>query len=132
WTRVWSTDPLQHSQSNFKITNKIPPSLSAMKQLRELSRMTFSRVLQCHTRHAHLGSYYATFIPKEDPWCPCGESTQTWEHVLTECPLFEDHQHLLGDGEDRQMCHLLGTAKGIGRLAQFIKASAVFTKLSTT
>ncbi|KAF9512342.1 hypothetical protein BS47DRAFT_1297838, partial [Hydnum rufescens UP504] len=132
WMRVWSTDPLQCSQSNVKIVNQIPPSLSATKRLQELSRMTFSRVLQCHTGHAHLGSYYTTFVPEEDPRCPCGESTQTREHILTECPLFEDHRHLLGDGEDCQMRHLLGTAKGIGHLAQFIEALAVFTKLSTT
>ncbi|KAF9519371.1 hypothetical protein BS47DRAFT_1280097, partial [Hydnum rufescens UP504] len=57
-------------------------------------RKTFSRLIQCRTGHAHIGSYYVKFVPDEDRRCQCGEPTQTRDHILYECPIFNDERHL--------------------------------------
>ena len=132
WIQTWIADPNQRRPSSYKIANKFPPSLMPSKWLRELTRKTFSRLIQCRTGHAHIGSYYIKFVPEEDRRCQCGEPTQTRDHILLECPMFIDERHLLGEGEDCQTRHLLGTTKGIGRLANFLEATAAFTKLSAT
>lgn len=36
--------------------------------------------------HALIGEYYSTFVPAEDPSCPCHEPIQTREHIIASCP----------------------------------------------
>jgi hypothetical protein len=81
------------------------------------------------TGHAHIGSYYAKFVPDEEVNCPCGEDLQTCEHVLQACELHEGHHHLLGDtDQDCNTAKLLGTMDGNECLAAFIEASGAFSK----
>ncbi|KIK22550.1 hypothetical protein PISMIDRAFT_59211, partial [Pisolithus microcarpus 441] len=61
----------------------------------DTSRKTYGRLLQCRTRHAFLGEYHSTFVPTEDPSCPCGEPIQTRQHIITSCPTFENHRNIL-------------------------------------
>jgi hypothetical protein len=50
-------------------------------------------------------------------------------HVLYECPLYDDHRHLLDlDGETPDINELLGTEEGLEALAAFLQASGAFTK----
>jgi hypothetical protein len=98
--------------------------------MRELSRETFSRVFQCRTGHAHIGSYYRRFIVEENTECPCGEAViQTREHILRECTLHNIHRRLLlnKDGE-LNVDELLGSEKGINRLAEFLEETDAYTK----
>jgi hypothetical protein len=94
-----------------------------------MKRKTFSRVIQCATGHAHLGSYYAKFIRDENQGCPCGAILQTREHVLLNCEEHETHRHLLTDEEGTLSLEaILSTGKGLERLATFIEASGAFSK----
>ncbi|PBK98693.1 hypothetical protein ARMGADRAFT_920659, partial [Armillaria gallica] len=44
---------------------------------------------------SYIGEYYSQFVPSEDVDCPCGESFQTQEHIILECPRYEDQQEVL-------------------------------------
>jgi hypothetical protein len=62
------------------------------------SRATTSTMFRMITGHAFTGEYTARFrgnklpqpLPEEAVACPCGELPQTAEHVLIDCPLYED------------------------------------------
>lgn len=62
------------------------------------SRATTSTMFRMITGHAFTGEYTARFrgnklpqpLPEEAVACPCGELPQTSEHILIECPLYED------------------------------------------
>ncbi len=61
--------------------------------------------------------------------CPCGEASQTRNRMLLECERYERFRHILGQhDEDRALDTLLGTEKGIARLAEFIEVSNAFAK----
>ena len=50
-------------------------------------------------------------------------------HILIECEHYERFRHLLGQHDkDRALDTLLGTDKGITRLAEFIEVSDTFAK----
>lgn len=54
---------------------------------------------------------------------------QTRNHILLECERYERFRHLLGQhDEDRALDTLLGTDKGIARLAEFIEVAGAFAK----
>ncbi|KAJ6537273.1 hypothetical protein DFH09DRAFT_930974 [Mycena vulgaris] len=75
------------------------------------------------------GQYYAKFVPSENVDCPCGEVFQTREHLLRECPLYEDQRHILEKASrDISLPEILGTKEGIDALAEFLDKSGVFTK----
>ena len=98
--------------------------------MRELPRETFSRVFQCRTGHAHIGSYYRRFLAEENTECPCGDATiQTREHILRECTLHDTHRSLLlNDERELNIEELVGSEKGIDRLADFLEKSNAYTK----
>jgi hypothetical protein len=87
-------------------------------------------MIQCRTGHAFLGEYYKCFnIPVDDTACPCGKPLQTRNHVLYDCPLYNEHRHLLNIEEKLpNMEELLGSEEGLEALAAFLKASGAFTK----
>ena len=89
---------------------------------------TFSHLIQCRTGHAHIGDYYQQFIPSETQNCACGATIQTRFHVLKECRRNSKHRHLLGQGRHSQVGRLMGTIKGIWKLAVFIRRSKAMEK----
>ena len=52
----------------------------------------------------------------------------THKHILYDCKIHFCHCHLLGPGNAWRFEVLLGSERGIIRLAQFIKASGVYDK----
>ncbi|KAI5890853.1 uncharacterized protein SCHCODRAFT_02584515, partial [Schizophyllum commune H4-8] len=55
--------------------------------------------------------------------------TRTRQHILAECPQYEEHRYLLRDASrGLSLPVLLGTKKGIAALTEFIAASGAFTK----
>jgi hypothetical protein len=85
---------------------------------------------QFRVARAHIGAYYSRFVPTEPVECPCGEPRQTRNHILLECEQYERFRHLLGQrDEDRALNTLLGTDKGIARLAEFIEVTDAFAKV---
>ncbi|KAJ7774347.1 hypothetical protein DFH07DRAFT_693119, partial [Mycena maculata] len=98
----------------YAIANRFPPSLRPSAHFKELKREVFGRVTQCRIGHCFIGEYYSIFVPSEDVDCPCGEVFQTREHVLRECPLYEDQRHILKEvSKDVSLPEILGTKKGI-------------------
>ncbi|KAF8526912.1 hypothetical protein BU17DRAFT_33315, partial [Hysterangium stoloniferum] len=56
---------------------------------------------------------------------------QSHLHILSECPLYEEHRHtLLSASQDLSPAIILGTHKGLEALAEFIAASNAFRKTS--
>ncbi|KAH7884918.1 hypothetical protein F5I97DRAFT_1778446, partial [Phlebopus sp. FC_14] len=57
------------------------------------------------------------------------ELVETWGHILTTCPLYESHRPVLRDASpDLVVSDLLGTAKGIEALIQFLQRTEAFKK----
>jgi hypothetical protein len=78
--------------------------------------------MQARIGHAHIGKYYRDFNILEDISCPCSAITQTCIHILSECPLFDKHRHLLQDKEQNIIpTDLLGTKEGIECFTEFLK-----------
>ncbi|KAF8517362.1 hypothetical protein BU17DRAFT_49954, partial [Hysterangium stoloniferum] len=62
--------------------------------------------------------------------CPCGTTVIQSHHILTECPLYEEHRHLLIDtSQDLSPSAILRTHKGLTALGKFIEASNIFGKI---
>jgi hypothetical protein len=79
-------------------------------------------------RH-HIGEYYREFNIPEDHSCPCGELYQTRLHVLAECPLHDEHRHLLyNDEQNINPTDLFGTKEGIERLTEFLTKTNAFAR----
>lgn len=103
----------------------------ALAHFRDLcgDRELYGRVLQCRAGHGFLGEYYKDFVPSENIDCPCREPVQTRPHVSLDCPLCEEHRHILRDApEDISLAEILGSPKGIDALARFLRKSGAFTK----
>jgi ribonuclease HI len=114
----------------FAPANTFAPRWTPHNHFKNTRREVYSRMVQCRTGHAFIGEYYKRFnIPVDDTYCACGEPSQTRMHVLYECPLYDDHRHLLDlDGETPDINELLGTEEGLEALAAFLQASGAFTK----
>ena len=67
----------------------------------------------------------------ENPICRCGQATQTRVHILRDCPKYTIHQSILGTGRNTQYDKLVGTEKGIKRLAKFISITKAIDKHRT-
>ena len=127
WRFRWTNTP-NHPRSGFTLPNRIPPSLCTTERFWSLNHRTFSCLIQCRTGHAHIGKYYHHFIPGESQSCACGAKLQTRTHILKECRIHSRHRHLLGQGRNSQFGRLLGTTRGIWKLALFIKRSKAMEK----
>ena len=57
WRFKW-TNNLNPTSSGFQPTNHIPPSLKPTERFQSTNCQTFSRLIQCHTGHTHMGKYY--------------------------------------------------------------------------
>ena len=127
WVHRWANHP-STLRSKFHIANRIPPSTKPTTRFIKLDRRTFSRTLQCRTGHAHIGEYYRRFVPSERQICHCSNTLQTRHHILFECKTHFRHRHILDTGRARNIETLLGSERGIRRLAHFLKASRAYEK----
>jgi hypothetical protein len=51
-----------------------------------------ARTTQVLLGHGWFGEYYKRFNLNNDHTCSCGAETQTREHLLCDCPLFDAHR----------------------------------------
>jgi hypothetical protein len=129
WRQIWEIEKALRPRADFHAANKIPPTIRPKKLFHELDRKTFSRIVQCRTGHAHIGSYYDYFDIDEPRSCGCGLDYQTRNHILTDCEQYEAHRHLLADKHGNiRLDDILGTAEGLERLANFISKTGAFDK----
>ncbi|KAI6027741.1 hypothetical protein PISMIDRAFT_57206, partial [Pisolithus microcarpus 441] len=71
--------------------------------------------------HCEFTDHRSTFVPEEDPSCPCGEPMQTRERIVASCPLFENSRSILRTAsDDLIISDLLGMEKGIEALVEFL------------
>jgi len=64
-----------------------------------------------------------------NPACPCGETTQTREHIIQSCPTYEEYRTILRQASQTlYLPDLLGTKDGIQAMASFLEKSGAFTK----
>src|SRR6266436_97201 len=130
WIHRWSNHP-NPPNSGFYSANTLTPTLSPTTCFLDSDRKTFSRLIQFCTGHAHIGEYYKRFIRTENPICGCGRATQTRTHILRDCPKYTIHRSILGTGRNAQFENLVGTEKGIKRLAKFISITKAIDKHRT-
>ena len=127
----WKNTP---KVGRFAIANRIAPSLNPTKHFLHLKdkREIFGRVIQCRTGHTYTGEFRQSFIPlsPEPSTCPCdNETTETRNHILRECPRYEQHRDILKKASRHlALPVLLGTHKGIAALAKFIQKSGAFSR----
>src|SRR5258708_4696893 len=80
WQHRWMNT--QNTPSTwFQPPNRIPLTLKPTERFLSTDWKTFSRLIQCCTRHAHTGKYYKQFILTQEIGCPCRATTQTHQHV---------------------------------------------------
>ena len=72
WQHEWRQDTSHQRHSDFRIANKLAPTINPPKRFKEPDQKSFSRVIQCRTGHAHIGSYYDYFEIIEPKSCICG------------------------------------------------------------
>lgn len=129
WIAEWAGNPARQRRSEFLASNRFELSLNPTSLLTSLNRRSFSRLCQCRTGHAHIGSYYRRFVPTEASDCECGYYLKTREHIIMDCPLTEEHRHTLYD-EDNIIStdDLLGTMDGLERLTTFLDRTKAYDK----
>jgi hypothetical protein len=123
WAGLGLGEKLPHVRANRR-----PPAWKPPPHVHKpLKRNIFGRLMQARIGHAHIGEYYRDFNIPEEISCPCGETTQTRIHILSECPLYDEHRHLLHD-EDQNIIptDIFGTRKGIERLIEFLSKTNAF------
>ena len=128
WRRDWSKEK---KEGRFAISDKFPPSCKTTRHFRELDgkRELFGRLIQARTGHGYIGEYYKQFVPDENTDCPCGEFLQTREHLLRDCPRYEDQRYILREASgDIALADILGTKEGIEALTHFLDLTGAFTK----
>ncbi|KAF8526679.1 hypothetical protein BU17DRAFT_82904 [Hysterangium stoloniferum] len=99
-----------------------PPNLAKLK--------LFPSNIQAILGHGFFGAYYQRLLPDLPTSCPCGtEDIQSRLHILSECPLHEEHRHTLRTAsQDLSLPIILGTNKGLEALVEFTAASDAFRK----
>jgi hypothetical protein len=125
WKKRW-LDTV--GKGRFAWANRRPPAWKLPPHIHNpLKRNIFSRLMQAQIGHTHIGEYYRDFNIPEDISCPCGVAIQTRIHILSECPLFDEHRHLLHDEEQNIIpTDLFGTKEGIKHLTEFLTKTNAF------
>jgi hypothetical protein len=131
--KLWHQDWLRLPHTNLAAVGlHKTPALKLTKFHKEYGgpRHVHTRIIQTITGHGFLGAYYDRFLPDLPTTCPCSSTDiQSRLHILAECPLYEEHRHLLqAASQDLSLPIILGTHKGLEALAEFIAASDAFRK----
>ena len=70
-------------------------------------------------------------VSTEDQSCPCGEPSQTRDHILASCPTYRHQRYILKDAsEDLIISDILGTKSGVEALISFFSSPNAFKKQS--
>ena len=131
-TKLWHCEWRKSALTGyFAIANRLPPSLNtthhfyAQKNNQEL----FGRTLQCRTGHGHTGEFRQRFSLDGQYECPCGEATETREHILCDCPRYNSFRHRLEKASPHLFLPtILGSEKGISALSDFLQVSGAFSR----
>jgi len=107
-------------------THKPPAKLSH-------SRLTTSTLYRIITGHAFVGSYTQRFFSQHTPdqiACQCGETIQTVEHVLRDCPRYDAarRRHLTANGRLRNLPQLLSHPKRVQSLLRSLEETGACAK----
>jgi hypothetical protein len=99
----------------------------------KFSRRTFSTLYRVITGHAFIGAYTERFFPLHTPEqvaCPCGELTQTVEHVLLHCPLHTAarHKHLTNNGRTRSLQQIFKNPERVLDVLRFLEETGACSK----
>jgi hypothetical protein len=115
-------------KGRFAWANRCPPAWKPPPHiLNSLKQNIFGRLMQARIGHTHIGEYYRDFNILEDISCPCSALIQTCIHILSECPLFDEHRHLLHNKEQNIIpTDLFGTKEGIECLTEFLTKTNAF------
>ncbi|KAE9391449.1 hypothetical protein BT96DRAFT_864924, partial [Gymnopus androsaceus JB14] len=117
--------PMEAGASSRRIAPRWKPRDYFNNTKRDVCRW----LVQCRTRHALIGEYYAKFVPTEDKQCPCGNRFQSREHNLISCKQYADHRDILWEVfENTKLDEILGTEEGIEGLAKFLELTGAFRK----
>lgn len=129
WRKDWQR---ASTTGGFSIANRMKPRWKPREHVTHTPREVFGRLTQCRTKHAFIGEYYAKFVANEPIGCPCGVRLQTREHVILECPRYEEHRDILREADERMdLGRLLGTKDGIEAMVKFLGKTGAFTKTGT-
>ncbi|KAJ3888322.1 hypothetical protein GG344DRAFT_22147, partial [Lentinula edodes] len=79
WKKEHNRRPFR---GGFALSDGLPPRWKPRDYFHNTPREVYGRLIQCRTRHAFLGEYYAKFVPTEPTQCPCGARTQTRDHII--------------------------------------------------
>jgi hypothetical protein len=117
-----------------RIPTRTPQTTGARRYPKlSFSRKTFSTMYRIITGHAFIGAYTERFFPLHTPEqiaCPCGEPTQTVEHVLLHCPIHEEarHKHLTINGRTRGIQQLFKNPKRVLDVLKFLEETGACAK----
>jgi ribonuclease HI len=133
WKQEWEKQP---PSGRYAISNRFPPSIRPTPHFKQLKndRELFGRLTQCRIGHGYTGEFRQKFLPHLDEpnSCPCDNSNmtlETREHILRECPRYNQHRNILRKvSATVSLPTILGTKKGIQALTTFLKKSGAFTR----
>ncbi|KAF8750638.1 Reverse transcriptase (RNA-dependent DNA polymerase) [Rhizoctonia solani] len=126
WGKIWNEHTTARPDSGTYIPR--PP---ALKLHPIFNRPTYPRNVQCRlvqflTGHGFYGAYSARFHSHIDPQCPCGEPSQTPEHMLMFCPETEKYRHIITDvSPEHSWEEIFGTLPGLEAVSEFILKSGI-------
>ena len=99
----------------------------------KVGRKTYFTFYRTITGHAFTGAYTARFFPlhtQDQAACPCGEPTQTVEHVLRHCPLFaaSRRSHLTTNRHPRSIPQLFSKPERALDVLRFLEETGTCSK----
>ncbi|KAF8730607.1 Reverse transcriptase (RNA-dependent DNA polymerase), partial [Rhizoctonia solani] len=114
WDKVWNEHIHSRPDSGTYIPRPPALKLHPIFNLPTYPRNVQCRLVQLLTGHGFYGAYSARFHPHIDPQCPCGEPSQTPEHMLMFCPETEKFRHIITDiSPERSWEEIFGTLPGL-------------------
>ena len=123
--------PISYSEAKTLLRNCFHNSWKARLCPREkdetdyLTRRQQIIIFRLRTGHCRLLSHLNKIRISHTDECPCGTESQTPEHILQSCPLYDSlRQATWPDGEDLQE-KLWGAAESLRRTADFIVTTKI-------